>query len=448
MTIPGAVITGTAIGLLIWLALWLVGRRRTISFRVLFGLLICVGLACRLAFLFGTPTFYAPDEQSHYSYVRYLAEERAFPVQASRTGAASNDWEYYQPPLYYLALVPLYWAADALWGDPDVTVRLLRLVSIALWGATLWFSARTLDRLLRDPDAESPDSGARLPVDEGVRAFALGIVCLLPTYTFISSALNNDNLLIALGSALLFVSLGRPSWRRSLVLGAVLGLAMLTKLTAVVYVVWLGGLALFSVAREPGRWPRELLHLALTGALAALLWAPWGWRNLQVYGSLTAEGVANVPRAWKSTAEGVSATLRYMQDSFWAVAGIYNNVRGAYPVVGRWIGIAAAAGWVYGLSARRWETLLLAGRKVGVTAAMVLALAVNAVLVFRFGVLYGQGQGRFFFPLLLPIALLLGVGLRAVQLVPAEKARLHLAGIQIAYLVSFLAYSLAVFARL
>ena len=186
-------LAGTSIGLFIWLLLWLVSRRRALSSRTLIGLLFGIGLACRLAFLIGTPTFYAPDEQSHYNYVRHLAENRAFPVQNSRTDDPSNDWEYYQPPLYYLSLVPLYWAAAAAWGNPELTVRLLRGSSILLWGATFLLSCRILARLR--------------PGDEAVRSFALGLICLLPTYAFISSSLNNDNLLIALGSAVLLLSL-------------------------------------------------------------------------------------------------------------------------------------------------------------------------------------------------------------------------------------------------
>lgn len=351
----------TSSGMFVWLILWLVSRRRALSSRALTGLLFSTGLACRLAFLIGTPTFYAPDEQSHYNYVRYLAEHRAFPVQTSRTDDPSNDWEYYQPPLYYLSLVPLYWAADTAWGNPDLTVRLLRGSSILLWGATCWLSHRILDRLR--------------PGDKAVRSFALGLVCLLPTYAFISSSLNNDNLLITLGSAVLLLSLdltkpdprGSDRLKRSLLLGVVLGLAMLSKLTAVVYLVWLGGLFLTQVGRAftaPGFPARRHVQKAVTAmlkwgdlirlaipfllpiAVAALMWVPWGWRNLIVYGSLTAESVANVPRAWPSIQKAVIGSLYYMHNSFWSVSGIYNNVYGIYPRVGLGFSLAVAGEWL------------------------------------------------------------------------------------------------------
>jgi hypothetical protein len=54
-------------------------------------IVISIGLVCRLAFSILTPTFYAPDEQSHFNYVKYLAEKRSFPIQTSRTDSPTND---------------------------------------------------------------------------------------------------------------------------------------------------------------------------------------------------------------------------------------------------------------------------------------------------------------------------------------------------------------------
>ena len=58
------------------------------------------------------------DEPAHFNYVRHLVEHRTFPVQTrhvAEPGAFERaDFEYYQPPLYYLLCAPLV----AVAGDP------------------------------------------------------------------------------------------------------------------------------------------------------------------------------------------------------------------------------------------------------------------------------------------------------------------------------------------
>ena len=423
---------GALPGIVVWLALH---RRRgtgRLPERNLLAAAVAVGLGCRLAFALGTPTFYAPDEQAHFQYVRYLAEQRALPVQTSRMNDPGHDWEYYQPPLYYLALTPVYAIAEGLFHQRAVTVRALRLVSILLWGVVLVFSLRFLDAL---------------GVSDGlVRATVIGMVCLVPTYVFLSSAVNNDNLLIALGSAILW-RIARPaSLGNSLWLGGLAGLALLGKLTAVAYLVLFALVGLAGIARRP-RAVRGAAHALLATSLALLIGAPWLWRNQVVYGSLTAENVANIPQHWASAAQAVLGTLAYMQDSFWAVSGVYNNVSFFYPSLGRHLAYLAGVGLLLGVVLRRdlLRRTLPADRPLGL--ALALALAANAVLVFRFGILYGQGQGRFLYPLLVPGALVVGTGLRMFTLAEREDAPLHLTGFLATYALSFTAYSLAMFPR-
>src|SRR5437667_10646243 len=100
------------------------------SARTALAVIFSVGLLCRLAFVFLTPIFYAPDEHSHFNYVRHLSEHGTFPVQTTKMGDPANEWEYFQPPLYYAALVPVYRAAQALFHNQAMTVFALPLVSV------------------------------------------------------------------------------------------------------------------------------------------------------------------------------------------------------------------------------------------------------------------------------------------------------------------------------
>ena len=419
-------------GSLAAIALWFgLCRAERVSPRRLFVVILGVGLISRIAFALFTPAFHAPDEQAHFKYVKYLAEHRSLPVQTSRTDSPTNDWEYYQPPLYYLSLAPFYRLSDELFHDDLVTVRLLRAFSILLWGVTVWFAFGFLERMR--------------VVDVFVRVFVIGMISLLPSYVFLSSVINNDNLLLAIGAGVLYLVAQPSSPRRSVLMGLLLGAGLLTKLTAVVYVILIvAALLVGLVRRTAGR--AGLGHVILTGLIAGLLWTPWACRNWSVYGSITAENVANVAMQWETGSQAVTVTLHYLQASFWAAAGTYNNIQGVYPLIGMHVFYFACLGLLYGRLSAKERLLFHLRNNSDLLIASALAILVNAVLAFRFGILYGQGQGRFLFPMLIPLSLFMGTGLRMFPVSDSEKSPRHLAGFLITYAVSFECFSLAALA--
>lgn len=425
--------SGTLVGIGLWLAAWYRDRSVGVTPRRLFILIMSVGLICRVACLLLTPIFYAPDEQSHFNYVKYLAENHSLPVQASRTNAPTNDWEYYQPPLYYLALAPFYVLADRLFHREAVTVRILRLFSVLFFCLVVWFAFGFL-------------RGLNI-TDLFTKTFVISMLSLLPTYTFLSSVMNNDNLLIAIGSGVLYLIVRSEAAARTVLMGILLGLGLLTKLTAVVY------LALTALEVLVGFWDRRTVawpavrHALLAIALALLIWTPWIWRNWTMYGSITGEETANVLREWKSVLHALWGTLRGVQISFWAVSGIHNNVRLFWPTIGKLVSYLALLGLLYGALLNKKRLILLIGENRNIMVASTLAILMNLALVFRFGLLYGQGQGRFVFPLLIPLSLLMAIGLKMFSASDAKGAHVHVAGFFIVYATSFVSYSLAMFTR-
>jgi hypothetical protein len=418
------------VGGVIWGAMWTARREPPPSLqRKLLAVIGCTGLLLRLAFALETPVFYAPDERAHFRYVAYLYEHKTFPVETSKTGAATNDWEYYQPPLYYLAMLPLYGlAAHAFHGRVEACVKTIRLASVMLWLVTGWLFLRILAALaIRSQPAA---------------AVAAAVVCLLPTYVFTSSMINNDNLVIALGGVLLLLLTRRSTAGSALLIGCVLGLAFLTKLSAIVYAVAVTGVL---VLRAGTDLPRRTaaLHLFVIAATALALYAPWGVRNMRLYGSVTAEDVANVPFVWSSPLYALRAVTGGMIKSFWAVSGIYNNVQ-FVPVVGAAVTVAALIGLARCLFVRREHLVQLFGADLPYAFATLIAIAVNILLVLRFGLHYGQGQGRFLFPLLVPLALWTGAALTALPLI-GEKMRVHACGFFVTFACCFTAASLAAF---
>ena len=85
-------------------------------------------------------------------------------------------------------------------------------------------------------------------------------------------------------------------------LGFVLGLALLTKLTAVVYAFALAALLAVAYFNRGLAFGRALALGSLSYAIAGAIWLPWGLRNLRLYGELTGEQRANIPFRWSSAA--------------------------------------------------------------------------------------------------------------------------------------------------
>lgn len=440
---------GLCAGLAGW---WLLSRvARGPGVTAVWPWMIGLGLLLRVAMATSTPDFYAPDEQAHFNYVKYLAEHRSLPVQTSMTNAATNDWEYYQPPLYYLAQVPIYLTAQAIWGDVHSTVLAMRLLSVALWCVSVWAAWRFVASL------GSPDSLV------GICVFSMA--CFLPTHVYLSAMINNDNMVLAIGAwVLVRISQGELSWRSAVGTGLLLGLAALSKFSAIIHVVALVAVVGCRQAQGDRQWAAALRYLGVVAAVCALLVSPWIARNLIVYGSATAEAVANVPYNWNAIWQSppfkavldlpepwsflwtlglMPALLIYAVMSFWAAAGIYNNVYGVFPHIGLLLSLAFTRSlW------RQWRSPggLAAAWPPGLSKPLVLglslALLVNALLVIRFGFLYQQGQGRFFLPMLMPIGVFMALAIRPWRLACAP---VHVGGFFLAYACAFVGFCLASF---
>jgi len=228
----------------------LLGEHRPII-SILFAFLIlatCYGIA--------TPVFEAPDEPAHYFYIKYVADTLSLPII---TETSEEPWasEGHQPPLYYsLGALLTAWvdtsdAQHLLQRNPHanlgrpmangnknifvhsdeerfpyrravLAIHLVRLLS-TLFGAVTVLATYLIG----------------LEVFPQNRMIALGgsaLVALNPQFIFISGAVNNDSLVIALSSlAVLFcirmITRG-PTARNALALGFLLGLAQLTKLNS------------------------------------------------------------------------------------------------------------------------------------------------------------------------------------------------------------------------
>jgi hypothetical protein len=238
----------------------------------------------------------------------------------------------------------------------------------------------------------------------------------------------------------------KSSYRQAALIGVLIGLALLTKMTAIVYLFAIAGVMTGHVLKRSLSLPTAGLHLLLIIGLAAVLFAPWLLRNLQVYGHIYPEEVANVPETWRSMSEAFTVTLQKINHTFWSASGIRNRTS-FLPQAGVYLTYLALGGLLYGLFAKTKPLPdYLSGARGIFIGGTAFAIVINLVLALRFGMLYNQGQGRFLFPLLIPLAILLALGLKSINPTKYLKyGHIHTMGFFIIYVLPFTSYSLCSF---
>lgn len=227
--------------------------------------LLAAGVAVRVNNALTFPPLQAYDGFSHFSYIWFMAEHWRVPL-------ATTGWEFFQPPLYY-------WFMAAVWDglapmDPMLRLRLGTLV-IALLGLSL--AAVSVVAVRRT-----------LPNDRLAQLMAFGLMLFVPVHLYTAGFLGNENMTAvtcawAIGGALAFFA--RPTAARAVLLGILLGVAMLTKFTALVVVA--GALGTLGVRAVLHRDTRDRdARLFMVSAAALLMVSGWFYaRNVMVYGT-------------------------------------------------------------------------------------------------------------------------------------------------------------------
>ncbi|MCP4538657.1 MAG: hypothetical protein GY832_16100 [Chloroflexi bacterium] len=413
--------------------------------RTRYGLIVIVGLFCILGVVYSVvvPLFEAPDEIWHFSFVRVLATQRTLPIQPTE---GKNVWlrEAGQPPLYYLVAAPFVAPMDTSdfpdfvrfnAAHPAVTpgiqsdatnvfihtphekfpyqgavlaVHVVRLLSV-LWGAGTVVGAYLVAREI-------------VPDRPALALAAATITAFNPHFIFISSVVNNDVSAACVCTFALWLVLRlkretrvlgkqrRFSFAQSgktlVSLGIVLGLALLTKMSA------LALLPLVALALGLMWWrDRDVRALFVRGtvilSLAGLVGFWWYARNWALYGDPLAWGVWMMDLPVKSI--GLIELVRqfgHVATSYWSP---YN---GLFPVLVFWVlGLLvtlAVGGWVRMIIRRdvraKTEGVLLAGTWF---------LLLFASLV-KYMVTTPSDEGRLLFPGIAAFSLLVALGLEAI----------------------------------
>jgi hypothetical protein len=335
---------------------------------------------------------------------------------AKRAWTARHLWgfsyEAMQPPLYYLLAEPAWWLG-ARFGGTFGAIHAARLFS-ALVAACLAPLVYLLGLVIR-PGAQ------RMPL------LAAGFAALLPGYVLNTTQITNDGLAAVLGAALTVVAVkgARDGWSRSLaaLCGLLLGLAVLTKLTAV------GLLPLVAAAfLWPGARPlrMRLMAGAIAASVAALLVAPWLAFNLHAYGqplpsqaTRTLLGSMFAPPA--ATANYVIGSARNAFGQF--VTGEPLNV----------VPLSRPLHWLEGaLAVLAAAGLLLSRRRLRLEYLLILGVASDFIWVLMTPFLSGVGglmPGRYLYPAAAAVFVLVAAGCEALPSLVARTSATIASGV-------------------
>lgn len=305
------------------------------------------GLFLFLALLYNcvVPLGEGPDEAGHFAYLLFLAKEGRLPLQSST--ASDVPGEGHQPPLAYLLLMPtVKWLPRSeqqvslranphfVWQGGKEGSAFLRS-SREYWpweGYTLaWHLARFCTTLLGLLTLIGLWGIAKRFFGDENRAFlTVSLIAFQPQFIFTMALVTNDALLSTLSTILFGLCLAGEKekittyhyFRWAISLGIVFGLALLTKQSAFL----LGPLVFWSIwHREKNPWRAKLLATLCWLGMTLLLAGWWYLRNWQLYGDPL--GLATFqatfktqPFAWASLTAWQEA-LTQLHSSFWAQFG-------------------------------------------------------------------------------------------------------------------------------
>jgi Dolichyl-phosphate-mannose-protein mannosyltransferase len=443
-----------------------------------------------------TPLGEGPDEPGHARYMFFLAREGRLPVQQAAADTSDVPGEGHQPPLAYTLVAPLAawlpreerqfdmpgnprftWASPPTgtvvelnavahgsreympWRGFVLAWHLARLVSVALGAATVVLTyaiARALKKRLEIRDWRLQDSQNLVSnLQSPVPLLAAALVAFNPQFLFISALVTNDALLVMLSAALLWLVLrrrtmddGRRTIADAALIGLVLGLALITKQSAIILapIAFLAVLeqsrsAAISAKEREGvtpspRHPVTLSALLALGGTTALVSGWWYARNWRLYGDLfglAAFQAEFITQAFDATSAAAwVAALAQLHSSFWARFG-WMNVRPPGWVIGCFalVELLALVGWLRYLGGRRRTKdegqravlssfVLRLGRWWPLIALTL--LAVGWVVSFALTAGLVAWQGRLLFPALPAVAIGLAFGLARLTVGSRQSA--------------------------
>lgn len=390
--------------------------------------ILLFGFAVMLATGHATPLFEAPDEGAHFLYADTIASTRDFPIIESREEVlTSRSHERHQLPLYYLIGALLIADTDrseieaSIRGNPftvqgqiavnNANTFIQRLEPLDQTAQASW-RYRLFGVMLALVNTCGVYRAARIITRRRALA-ALSMLALLsvPSFLFIASAINNDNLAALLGTFGFWWLLRAWTRRRitltdALIFALIAAGAMLTKLNIALLTPFAFGWLLIGV------WQRRIAHrewlrAAVITACAMLILSGWWYiRSWVLYGDpLGVEATSGVwGRGAPPTDIGrILFEAEGVWRSFWMVLGNFNTPGPDWLIV---LVTLATGAMPIGLTIRAGRKRITTPEVMAATWCLVVVAALVAVTRT-----INASQGRFLFPIMAALLPLMIMGL-------------------------------------
>jgi 4-amino-4-deoxy-L-arabinose transferase-like glycosyltransferase len=415
-------------------------------------------------YLWTTPLLETPDEASHFSVAKYMADEGRIPPQQPPPAEPEPVPIIHEgAPVYYAP--PLYYALGAiLIADLDTSGYAQGVIPNPNWGrgwsptpgrspenkhmyvhtadqrapyagwAQAMYRLRVFSLLLGGATVTGTYALARalwpLAGDRGWVWAATALVAFNPAFLFSTTGVTNGALLIAL-STWAFVIMarlvglrtrptGRNGWVLTTLLGVVMGLAGLTKQSAFVFLPAAGLAVLWGASTQPRSKRTAIIWLVLLALLVALVSGWWYLHNTLAYDDPLGMRPHQIPSG--SDRPSLTQTVRQLGQvlqGYWGAFGW--GLILVDPVVYLFLAAFAAIGllgWLRRPMGRTPETLTSKHpprSNIEQRLVIILGLGVGlnslglAVWLLTTSLPFGS---RLFFPTLAPLAVLLVMGWR------------------------------------
>lgn len=379
---------------------------------VFLAVILTVHVLLSLTYWHYIPYGASPDEGPHGKYVQALSESHRLPVfkVTDRQG-----YEAHQPPLYYTLGVPFYLLGQKVGMDqPAEMVRLLSVILGALSILVVYYAM-----------------ASAFPQMEDLALGAAGFAALLPTHVILAASVSNDPLMeLVFGLGLLILAriiVHGLTWMRSIALGAVLGIGLITKSTCVL----LFPIAVTCYWLAVRRWQfgasRFFAHLTAAAAIGLLIGGWWLVRNQLLYGDPLA--VSQFERAFAHTPKPeffldrgcsipsyVALVGMWTFASFWGVFGHMNIFMPTWLYI--LLGVVSGAAMIASCCQLKQLTKSDVSRRILAIYAVTVVLTIAAFV--EFNIHFFQAQGRYLYPAIVPLSLWWTLGMRGLL-----PARLH-----------------------